>query len=74
MSLALCKEERGWGAYWSSAIQPAQTSLHGRLNNCLPIPVLKQYVDSTQQNGFSKDSACMYNNMYEASWDWGIMV
>lgn len=34
--------------------------LHGRLNIYLAIPVLKQCVNSTQQNGFSKDSACMY--------------
>lgn len=41
-------------------------------NNCLPIPVHKQYVNSTRQNGFSNDSACMYHKkMHEAAWGCG---
>lgn len=52
-----------------SASQMSWTFLHGRFNDCLPIPVLKQYVNSTQQNGFSNDSACMYDKKtHEAAW------
>lgn len=64
----------GQGADWSSARQTAQTFLRGHLNGCLPIPVLKQCVNSTQQNGFSKDSACMYDLIHEAACDWGSLV
>lgn len=48
------------------------TFLHGHFNNCLPIPVLKQYVNSSRQNGFSNDSACMYDKkMHVCAWDFG---
>lgn len=52
-----------------SASWVSWTFLHGRFNDYLPIPVLKQYVNSTQQNGFSKDSACMYDKKtHGAAW------
>lgn len=58
----------GWGGSLSAS-QMSWTFLHGRFNDYLPIPVLKQHVNSTQQNGFSKDSACMYDKKtHEAAW------
>lgn len=58
--------------YLGQISQTTGTFLHGHFNNYLPIPVFKQYVNSTQQNGFSSDSACMYDKqMHEAAWDCG---
>lgn len=65
------KKDGTWGIL-VSASQKTWAFLHGHFNNYLPIPVLKQYVSSTQQNGFSNDSACMYDKkMHEAAWDHG---
>ena len=66
------KREISTGDKLLSASQITQMFLHGHFNNYLPIPVLKQYVNSTQQNGFFNDSACMYDKkMHEAAWGCG---